>query len=117
EVDQPTARRFDRPSDVQRNTERVAVEATALVALRHVWKAMRCFKRELLEDLGNGDTRLDYFHGAIRGCRCGGKVECHHRIPTNLWVCRLSFHCGCARQYSSASCVFRTTSGPSIGCR
>jgi len=41
---------------------------------------------------------------------------CFHGIPTILCVCKLNRHCGCCMQYLTASSVFVTRSGPSIGC-
>ena len=38
-------------------------------------------------------------------------------MPRYLWVCRLRRNCGCSRQYCTASAVFASRSGPSMGCR
>ena len=67
------------------------MQPRALVPVRDVGEPVGRLEGELAEDL-------------------------HHAIPRYLWVCRLSRHCGWARQYSTASRVFFSRSGPSIGC-
>ena len=118
EVHQPAALGLDRAGDVQCDAERVAVESAALVALGDVRKAMRCLERELLEDLGGRDAGPAAASVSRLVARAVVTTSTAiSEVPTSLWVCRLSFHCGCARQYSIASCVLRSRSGPSIGCR
>lgn len=43
-------------------------------------------------------------------------VVIHQGIPTILWVCSPSRHCGWLRQYCVAARIFSANAGPSIGC-
>ena len=81
--------------DMDGEPVRVSVQAGALMAFGYVWQAVGCFEIELAED----------FHAVAHG------------IPRYLWVCRLSCHLGCSRQYSTALAVFATALSLSIGCR
>src|SRR5262249_9428432 len=96
EVRNPTGVRVDLASDVNFAAERVSVEARALVIAWNVRQPMRCFERELLEDLRDVSP---------------------HGIPSTLCVWRLSLHFGCFMQYSTARCVLRWRAIPSIGCK
>ena len=91
EIHHPAGLLADRPVDVDLNPVGVAMQAGALVPIGDVCEAVGCLEGELAEDL-------------------------HHAIPRYLWVCRLSRHWGWDRQYSTASRVFLSRSGPSIGC-
>src|SRR3712207_1893929 len=101
---------------MQLDPERVSVQSTALVALGNVRKEVCCLESELLEDLGGCDSG-GHLIGLGLAPGVLDDINGHQRSPVSLWVCRLSFHWGCSRQYSIAICVFRSRSGPSIGCR
>src|SRR3954466_10256122 len=47
-------------------------------------------------------------------CRLAAPLP-HYGIPRSLCVCRLSRQRGCSRQYCTASAVWTSRSGPSIG--
>jgi hypothetical protein len=72
------------------------VESTTLVPFWDVWETVRCFKRELLEDLRDRDTRLHWYALEAIDRGCARDVECHLADPDEfvglqtqlpLWVC------------------------------
>ena len=56
EVLHPTFARRQRPTDMNLDAKRMAVQPPALVPFRHLGQVMRCFDGELLEDVHRGGS-------------------------------------------------------------
>src|ERR1700733_14023504 len=101
-VEQHPGRGIGRAAHDDLGPERVAVDLLAGRAIGRSRQGVRRLESERFRQFPHRQSCIAF--------------QTSYLMPSVLWVCTLSRHCGWRRQYSTARAVFSITSGPSIGC-